>query len=136
MVVINCLWRMEDFCCVTIKSLSDSPVRLFHILIHSPHWLLIDSQFSIVSLLNFQVITEPLFIPPENHVISPPPPKKKTSDCTPSPNDTIKITGPPKHRGGCIGVNRYHGWLSIRHLTRQNYVQYSDCRLFKLVIRD
>ena len=51
MVVINCLWRIEDFCCVTIKSLPDSPVRLFHILIHSPHWLLIDSQFSIVSLL-------------------------------------------------------------------------------------
>ena len=127
---------MEDFCCVTIKSLSDSPVRLFHILIHSPHWLLIDSQFSIVSLLNFSVITEPLFIPPENHVISPPPPpKKKTSDCTPFPQRYNKNYWSPKTQG-CIGVNRYHGWLSIRHLTRQNYVQYSDCRLFKLVIRD
>ena len=65
----------------------------------------------------------------------PPPPQKKNSDCTPFPQRYNKNYWSPKTQG-CIGVNRYHGWLSIRHLTRQNYVQYSDCRLFKLVIRD
>ena len=127
---------MEDFCCVTIKSLPDSLVRLFHILIHSPHWLLIDSQFSIVSLLNLLgdnwASLHSSWKPCE-----PPPPqkKKKKSDYTPFLQRYNKNYWSPKTQG-CIGMNRYHGWLSIRHLTRQNYVQYSDCRLFKLVIRD
>ena len=103
----------------TLSSLADNWQSIFHSL---PFEFLGDNWASLHSSW------KPCDFPP-------PPKKKKTSDCTPFPQRYNKNYWSPKTQG-CIGVNRYHGWLSIRHLTRQNYVQYSDCRLFKLVIRD